>query len=224
MSANAPGFVKRVEAYTSVVDDQFDSGDLDRSGWLPYYLPQLAGPNARLEAQRAGNEPPFAPLPLSLKSRVIARAVGMIARTTPPPRATRDGSIESNRTLVRRYVEEFKNQQRFQVFPRLFASDFRHHFDFEGQTDSAASFVNVGVNLLDAFPDVHVDVIHLIAEGDLVVEHNRVTATHSARWAGHDPTGRAVRWNEVHIYRVLNGRIIENWPYVDFDELTRQIT
>lgn len=180
-------------------------------------------PSERIEAQRSGLEPPFSPLPLSRKSQLIARAVGTIARITPPARNTRDGSVESNRMLVRRYIEEFKNEQKFQVFPRLFAHDFRHHFDFDGQTDTAASFVNVGVNLLDGFPDVQVEIIHLIAQDDLVVEHNRVSATHTATWAGHDATGRTVHWNEVHIYRIANGRIVENWPYVDFDKLVLQV-
>ncbi len=34
---------RRIGGYETVVDDRFDGGDLDRSVWLPYYLPQWAG-------------------------------------------------------------------------------------------------------------------------------------------------------------------------------------
>lgn len=121
-------------------------------------------------------------------------------------------------------MQTFKNQQKFQVFPRLFSHNFRHHFGFEGQPDTSASFINVGVNPLDGFADVHVEVIHLIANDSYVVEHNTVTATHRGEWAEIEATGRAVTWSEAHIYRIENGRIAENWPAVDFDDLFLQIT
>lgn len=36
-------FSQRIEGYAPLVDDDFDRGGLDRSIWLPYYLPQWAG-------------------------------------------------------------------------------------------------------------------------------------------------------------------------------------
>jgi predicted ester cyclase len=180
-------------------------------------------PNERVDALLAGKRPPLAPIPVSFKARFIAQAVGVLARTTRPANINTEQPTDRNRELVRRYVEEFKNQQKFQVFPKYFSQGFRHHFDFDGQTDTASSFVNVGVNLLAGFPDVHVELLHLIAQDDLVVEHNIVTATHTGTWAGQRATGRAVTWNEAHIYRVNDGRIVENWPAVNFDNLLLQI-
>ena len=180
-------------------------------------------PDVLLGAWEANTAPPFEPPPVRMKSRMIARAVATISRLLPPPNTSDETSTESNRRLVARYVEEFKNQQRFHVFPVLFSHDFRHHFEFAGQPDTAASFVNVGVNLLDAFPDVHVEILHLLVEGDLVVEHNLVTAHHSNPWAGYEATGKRVEWNEVHFYRIAGGRIVENWPYVDFNTLADQL-
>ena len=49
-------FDVRVEGYESLVDDSFDTGDLDRSVWLPYYLPQWAGREASLARYRLGDE------------------------------------------------------------------------------------------------------------------------------------------------------------------------
>jgi predicted ester cyclase len=180
-------------------------------------------PEERAQALTARTSPPLTPIPVSFKARFIAQAVGFLARVSRPANIKLERPVDTNRELVRRYVEEFKNQQKFQVFPKYFSHQFRHHFDFDGQPDTAASFVNVGVNLLAGFPDVHVELLHLIAQDDLVVEHNIVTATHKGVWAGRIATGRAVSWNEAHIYRVKDRRIVENWPAVNFDNLLLQI-
>jgi hypothetical protein len=36
-------FGERIGGYEPLVDDRFDTSELDRSTWLPYYLPQWAG-------------------------------------------------------------------------------------------------------------------------------------------------------------------------------------
>ena len=46
MTDRRVGFSERVEGWTVVVDDDFDTDELDRSVWLPYYLPQWAGRSA----------------------------------------------------------------------------------------------------------------------------------------------------------------------------------
>ena len=46
MGVRGDGFSERVRGHRSLVDDEFETGDLDRSVWLPYYLPQWAGREA----------------------------------------------------------------------------------------------------------------------------------------------------------------------------------
>jgi predicted ester cyclase len=176
-------------------------------------------PTERAAALMSSARPRFEPMPVSSKARFIATMVGALTRVMPAAK----GGLDPTRTLVANYVERFKNQQKFQVFPKYFHRDFRHHFDFPGQPSTTASFVNVGVNLLAGFPDVHVELIHLMAEGDLVVEHNLVSATHNGRWSNVEATGRAVTWNEAPIYRIKDGRIVENWPAVNFERLYEHI-
>lgn len=133
-------------------------------------------------------------------------------------------NTEVNKALIARYVEQFKNGKQFAVFAALFAPDFRHHFDLPGLPDDLAGFQQVGQAFLAAFPDVRVALHDLLAEGDFVVERTTVTATHTGAYQGIAPTGRAVRWNETHIYRLTDGRIAENWPAVNFERIMGQIT
>jgi predicted ester cyclase len=131
---------------------------------------------------------------------------------------------QSNAETVRRYIESFKNDQNFAVFPRLFAPGFRHHFSYERSPDDFRTWVSTGQDFLRGFPDVKVSIVRLIENGELVVEHNIARGTHQGRFRGFAPSGRQVTWEEIHLYRVVGGRIVENWPMVDFDGIAAQLT
>ena len=55
--------------------------------------------------------------------------------------------------------------------------------------------------LLRAYPDAHVAVEDLIAEGDKVVARNTVTGTHQGEYMGRPPTGKSVTYTEIFIVR-----------------------
>ncbi len=77
--------------------------------------------------------------------------------------------------------------------------------------------------LHQAFPDLHVAIEDMIAEGDKVVARNRVTGTHQGEYMGIAPTGKAIAYNEIFIFRVVDGRIVETWGVVDVLSQLRQL-
>lgn len=91
-----------------------------------------------------------------------------------------------------------------------------------GSTGSQA-FKDVWRILLHTYPDLHLTVEDLIAEGDKVVGRTVVTGTHQGELMGRAPTGKRVTYNEIFILRVLDGRIVEVWGVVDIFAQLRQI-
>jgi steroid delta-isomerase-like uncharacterized protein len=87
----------------------------------------------------------------------------------------------------------------------------------------ARAMKEVFARLHQAYPDLHITVEDLIAEGDRVVSRNSVTGTHRGDYMGIPPTGRSVTYNEIFIFRFLNGRIVESWGVVDVLSQLRQI-
>ena len=69
--------------------------------------------------------------------------------------------------------------------------------------------------LLRAFPDIHVAIEGVIAEGDKVVIRNTVTGTQLGEYRGMPPSGNPVTYNEIFIVRIEDGRIAEIWGVVD---------
>jgi predicted ester cyclase len=183
-------------------------------------------PEVRLEKllwQIGGKGEGFVAPQKSVLSSFIALMMGGLARLYKNSNEENLSTVENNRSVVSRYVNEFKNEQKFTVFPKLFSPNFTHHFNFPNRTTQMASFISVGQMFLSAFPDVTVDVQRILAEGDIVVEQNKVSATHKGVFKGIKPTQKKVYWTETHIYRLEKGKIIENWPAVNFERILMQI-
>src|SRR5262245_3987272 len=77
--------------------------------------------------------------------------------------------------------------------------------------------------LLRAYPDLHITIEDLIAEGNKVVVRDTVTGTHRGEYMGIAATGKSVTYNEIFIARFVNGRLAEVWGVVDVLAQMRQL-
>jgi predicted ester cyclase len=75
--------------------------------------------------------------------------------------------------------------------------------------------------------ETDIEQLHVIAEGDLVAQHLAVRGVHQASTmpllAGTEPTGAEVTWTFIHIWRVVDGQIVEHWACRDDLGLLGQI-
>ncbi len=91
------------------------------------------------------------------------------------------------------------------------------------ETTGAQALKEVFAGLHHAYPDLHVTIDDLIAEGDKVVSRNTVTGTHKGELMGLPPTGKSVTYNEIFILRFADGRIVESWGVVDLLSEMKQL-
>ncbi|HVQ50265.1 MAG TPA: ester cyclase [Mycobacterium sp.] len=82
---------------------------------------------------------------------------------------------------------------------------------------------HVWAMLFRVYPDIHLTVEDLIAEGDRVVARNTVTGTHRGEFMGVSPTGRSIEYDEIFIFRFADGRVVETWGVVDVYAQMKQI-
>lgn len=132
-------------------------------------------------------------------------------------------ALEENKALVRRFSNEFKNKANHGIVDELMAPEFQHHFKDPRLPKGREGMKMLGRGVVVAFPDVHATIQELIAEGDRVVERTTAKGTHRGEFNGVRPTGRPVTWSELHVYRVVNGKIAELWSEIDFLGLMMQI-
>jgi steroid delta-isomerase-like uncharacterized protein len=98
-----------------------------------------------------------------------------------------------------------------------------YHGPIMGGATGAQALKQVWPVLLRAFPDLHVTVEDVIAEGDKVVFRDTVTGTHQGEYRGLPPTGKSVTYNEIFIRRFAGGRIAEIWGVVDVFSQMQQL-
>ncbi len=130
-------------------------------------------------------------------------------------------SIEENKAIARRIYEEFKREN-LPVYYELYAADFVYH-EPDGQELGLEAFKQSAPTLLTAFPDYHVTVEDLIAEGDKVVSRYTWTGTHKGELGGIPPTGRQVTVHGIEVLRIVGGKLVEAWDEVDYLGLMQQL-
>jgi uncharacterized protein YndB with AHSA1/START domain/ketosteroid isomerase-like protein len=127
-------------------------------------------------------------------------------------------------TVVRRFMEEFKNRENLDIVDEVMTPDFVLHLPGKKLPPGPGSQKAVGKAIFDAFSEVHVTANDTIVEGDRVVERHTAHAVHSGAFEGVPATGKKVFWTENHIYRLKDGRIAEAWSEISFHDLMAQIT
>lgn len=76
---------------------------------------------------------------------------------------------------------------------------------------------------LKGFPDLQVYNDIVISENDIVSIQWRAQGTHQGEFKGRQPTGNAISYSGVTVYRIKNNQIIEYWAYLDMQHLLGQI-
>jgi predicted ester cyclase len=121
-------------------------------------------------------------------------------------------ATETNKGVVRRLIDEVINGGRLEVVDELY-------------TPATATTAKRWIApFRDAFPDVEMEVVDLVAEGDKVVGRFLCSGTHRGDWRGHAPTGRRFeRIDEVYIFTFADGRIAQAWGLEDTATRLKQL-
>ncbi len=99
----------------------------------------------------------------------------------------------------------------------LVAEDFVDHEEFPGLSDDRDGVRQFFELMRSAFPDFHIDVDDMLAEGDKVAVRMRMSGTHQGDFMGIPPTGKRVTMQGIDIVRLEGGKLAEHWAI--FDEL-----
>jgi predicted ester cyclase len=131
-------------------------------------------------------------------------------------------STETNKALVRRIFEEGLNQNKPGVFDELIAPNYVNH-NFPAPAPGVEGFKQVIGVFLGGFPDMRITIEADLAEGDRVVTRGYFTGAHTGNFQGIPPTGKQVKINYIDIWRVENGKCVENWVQMDQVGLMQQL-
>ena len=121
---------------------------------------------------------------------------------------------EANKDVVRRYQEAYNNND-LDVLDEVLDPHWTSNGWPEDVPQSIEAAKEFYRGALQSFPDFKIITLHLLAEGDWVVQRGLLRATFEGELGGLPPTGQVVVSGVISMFRIADGKIVEHWAYAD---------
>ena len=130
--------------------------------------------------------------------------------------------VDANKAMTSR-VEELWNTGNLTAAEEIFSIDFINHDPLSPDVRDLETYKEYITRVRTAFPDFHVTVDDILAEGDKVATRWTATGTHQGELMGIPPTDKHATWSGMIIYRFDGGKIVEAWWAKDMYSLLMQL-
>ena len=128
---------------------------------------------------------------------------------------------EQNKAIATRAFEEILSKGRFEVVEQLYAKDFVNHGVHRDATLEEDQAALKGWH--QAFSDIAITLEKLIAEGDLVNVYWVARGTNTGVGNGLPATGKKAELAGITIWRIVDGKIKEEWSAFDQLSMMQQL-
>ena len=127
------------------------------------------------------------------------------------------------KAIVRRFIEEIFVRGRKDTVDELVADDFVAHTwpspTGDPKADLKAAIDRAAAGLSDS--EFRID--DLIAEGDQVAARLTTAATQTGDFMGMPPTNKRYSIEEIHWFRLRDGKVVEHWHQLDQMGMMKQL-
>jgi predicted ester cyclase len=130
---------------------------------------------------------------------------------------------EANKNIMRRIASDVLNAKNLVAADTLVSPDVVDHSGFPGQPPGLTGMKQRWAMLMEAFPDFHVTIHEIVAEGDLVALRTSGRGTHRGTFMGIPPTGKTIHFSETNFNRIVDGRQVEHWADRSVFEVMKQL-
>ena len=126
-------------------------------------------------------------------------------------------SVEENKALIQRYIEEVWNKGSIDVLDELYEARFN------GGYGGVAGLKAAITSYRTSFPDLHFTIEEAIAEEDKIAFRWIARGTHQGVYEGVAPTGEPITVTGITILRIVDGQIIEDRAETTIPSLRAQL-
>src|SRR6185436_12844822 len=131
---------------------------------------------------------------------------------------------DQNSVNFRRIPEEIFNQGKLELIDELFIPDYVEHVPLPPGFPSGAAGLKQFVSMIrTAFPDFHYTIEDLFGEGEKYAGRIAARGTHQNEFMGIPATGKKAQWAEIHIARMVNGKLVKHWAVQDTLGMLQQL-
>jgi steroid delta-isomerase-like uncharacterized protein len=128
-------------------------------------------------------------------------------------------STEDNKAAFQRLLQWQVNGD-LNTVDQVIAPNWDNH---DGSTQGYEGFKQLTAGFRSAFPGFQVEIEDMLEEGDKVAARWRLRGTNTGSFMGIPPTGKAVNVTATGIFRVVDGKVTDNWVNLDMLGLLQQL-
>jgi steroid delta-isomerase-like uncharacterized protein len=132
-------------------------------------------------------------------------------------------SSERNKSIERRMVTEALNKGDLAVVDRCLTPDFVYHGPGSVEVKGQEGYKQFLARLRAMYPDIHVKIENILAEGDLVATRTMCTFTFKSPAGDITAAGKPVAMAGTILDRFKDGKIAETWELYDRLDLYQQL-
>lgn len=130
----------------------------------------------------------------------------------------------ANKALVRAFLKALETGDIAAMNTIRGAEGFTHSPNGESRPATTSAILGERCPMCAALPDRKIGIDMIMAEGDLVTVRSTWTGTYTGGYRGMEiAASKPVTVRYVNIYRIANGRIVENWASYDRLALAEQL-
>jgi steroid delta-isomerase-like uncharacterized protein len=144
-------------------------------------------------------------------------------KSAQPMMKGKSTSAEQNKAIARRYVEEAINKGNLAALDEVIDATYVYHEPGTPETHGPEGLKQLIMMYRNAFPDLHIAVEDMVAEGDKVVARGTAHGTHKGELMGTPPTGKQVAVTTITVLRFAGGKVAEEWEVYDALGMMQQL-
>jgi len=124
---------------------------------------------------------------------------------------------EDEKTKARRVINEVFNKGNVNALDEIVAPDIVYHVPPGPDIEGLAAYKQHMSDLRKALSGFQFELHELIVDGDIDAGRWTIRGTHTGQLPGPPipPTGKQVTMTGLYMTRVVNGKGVEQWNYVD---------
>ena len=132
-------------------------------------------------------------------------------------------STDELKALTVRSFDVLHNDGNLNAVEEFIGNDFINR-DTPAEMPGGPAGMRAVITMLRAgFPDLHITVQEMVAEGDTVVANTVFRGTHLGNFLGLPATGRPVEQEQYHVLRFRDGKVVEHRSLRDDLGMMRQL-
>jgi predicted ester cyclase len=134
-------------------------------------------------------------------------------------------TAEQNKATVTRFNKEFIERGDINAFNEIIAPEFLNQTAPPGVPKGPEGVMYFFNHFLKpAFPELKIEIQRQVAENDMVTTHKVFHTVHKGDFMGIPATGKNVTMEVIDIIRLKDGKFVEHWNVLDWQNVIGQLT